>query len=188
MANETTTEDSQKSEPRKDIKRKQFQLRRMTARKRAMQFLYGLDLQRSWAFTEEQLENFKEMLPFLEEDAETLTDSSLEKALDYMKTLVDGVVEHIDEIDLRIRAAAKNWRLERMEPVDRCIIRVAVFEMAHVEGIIGPIAINEAVELSKSFGRGDAPRFVNGVLDRVWRGIVKEKGENQSEGSSEGEN
>ena len=188
MSNETTTDDSQKGELQKINKRKQFQLRRMDARKRAMQFLYGLDLQRSWAFTEEQLENFREMLSDLEEDTEMLEGAELEKAMDYMKTLVGGVVEHIEEIDSQIRAAARNWRLERMEPVDRCIIRVAVFEMAHVEGIIGPIAINEAVELSKSFGRGDAPRFVNGVLDRVWRGIVKEKGLEQNEDSTMKEN
>ena len=188
MANETTTDDSQNGEPRKNTKRKQFLLRRMAARKRAMQFLYGLDLQRSWSFTDEQLQNFKEMLTDLEEDTETLADVEFEKAMDYMKTLIGGVTEHIEEIDSQIRAAARNWRLERMEPVDRCIIRVAVFEMAHVEGIIGPIAINEAVELSKSFGRGDAPRFVNGVLDRVWRSIAKEKGLDQNEGSLDGDN
>ena len=188
MANEPMTEESQSTEQRKKDRLKVFRQSRMAARKRAMQFLYGLDLQRQWSFSELQMEYFIEMLSDLEEDTETLEGKDLENALDYMKKLVGGVVENITEIDAKIRAAAKNWRLERMEPVDRCIIRVAVYEMAHVKGIHGPIAINEAVELSKSFGRGDAPRFVNGVLDRVWRSVENEMEQNLEEGSEAGNN
>ncbi|MBP5641404.1 MAG: transcription antitermination factor NusB [Victivallales bacterium] len=165
------SEESQKSDARKSGTSEMFRLRRKSARKRAMQFLYGLDIRKEWAFTADQLAVFKEMLTDLDEDTETLPESELKKALTYMDTLVHGVVENIDDIDEKIRAAAKNWRLERMDAVDKCILRVAVFEMAHIQNVSGATAIDEAVELSKSFGQAETPRFVNGVLDRIWRSL-----------------
>ncbi|MGN0880357.1 MAG: transcription antitermination factor NusB [Oligosphaeraceae bacterium] len=151
-----------------------FRLRRTTARKRAMQFLYGLDVGREWACTDGQLFDFKEMLGNLEEDTETLDGISRQKYQDYMETLVSGVVREIAQLDALIAMAAMNWRLERMGPVDRCILRVATFEMLFVPKVSAATAINEAVELAKLFGQRESPRFINGVLDRIRRHIEQQ--------------
>ena len=138
-----------------------FRLRRTTARKRAMQFLYGLDVGREWACSDGQLFDFKEMLGNLEEDTETLDGTSRQKSQDYMETLISGVVREIAQLDALITMAAMNWRLERIGPVDRCILRAAT-------------AINEAVERAKLFGQRESPRFINGVLDRIRRHIEQQ--------------
>ena len=151
-----------------------FRLRRTTARKRAMQFLYGLDVGREWACSDGQLFDFKEMLGNLDEDTETLDGTSRQKYQDYMETLISGVVREIAQLDALITMAAMNWRLERMGPVDRCILRVATFEMLFVPKVSAATAINEAVELAKLFGQRESPRFINGVLDRIRRHIEQQ--------------
>lgn len=146
-----------------------FRLQRTTARKRAMQFLYGLDVGKNWTELDKQLPAFKEMLTELDEDSETLTEPSLTKSLTYMEKLVTGVVQELESLDKLIAMAAMNWRLERMGPVDRCILRVASYEMGYVPKVSAATAINEAVELAKLFGQRESPRFINGVLDRIRR-------------------
>jgi N utilization substance protein B len=87
--------------------------------------------------------------------------------------IVEGVETHGDEIDSLITRAAENWRPERMDPVDRCIIRMGTFELAFMPEIPPAATINEAVELARSFGSSRSPAFVNGVLDRVRRILQK---------------
>jgi N utilization substance protein B len=85
----------------------------------------------------------------------------------YSRTLVEGVVEHQARIDELISDYAADWTLDRMPPVDRNILRVAVFELLWCDDIDMPVAINEAVELAKSLSTDDSPRFVNGLLGRL---------------------
>jgi len=81
--------------------------------------------------------------------------------------LVEGVLEKRSELDRTIERAAQNWRLSRISPVDRNILRLACYELLH--GSEPPkVAINEAIELAKRYGTADSPRFVNGVLDRIY--------------------
>ncbi|MCI0701865.1 MAG: transcription antitermination factor NusB [Planctomycetia bacterium] len=86
----------------------------------------------------------------------------------YALTLYDGVVKHKDDIDPILRQTATNWRLERMLPVDRNVLRLGVYELLH-DTTPQPleVVINEAVELSRRFGSADSPAFVNGILDRI---------------------
>ena len=84
----------------------------------------------------------------------------------FVKELVVGVAAHRDEIDERIGAAARNWRLERMAAVDRNVLRLAAFELVYL-GTPTQVAIDEAVELARQFGGDPSPSFVNGVLDAV---------------------
>ena len=89
---------------------------------------------------------------------------------DYALQLIRGVEEHGDAIDERLEAASENWTLARMPIVDRSILRLAAFEMLHVDDVPVSVSINEAVELAKDFGgEEDSPRFVNGVLGRIAR-------------------
>ena len=94
---------------------------------------------------------------------------------DYAEGLVNGVVEHCDEIDARLASTSENWAVDRMPVVDRAILRLAVYEMLHVEDVPISVSINEAVELAKSYGGEDeSARFVNGVLGRIARTLEPE--------------
>jgi transcription antitermination protein NusB len=110
-----------------------------------------------------------------------LTDAPLDQALEafwrlrstvdatraLVERLVWGVSVHTAEIDAAITAASLNWRLERLGVVDRCILRVATYELLFEAEAPAAVIINEAIELAKRFCAADAPAFVNGVLDAV---------------------
>jgi len=89
-------------------------------------------------------------------------------ALAFAKELVLGVAGARAVLDARLRAVARNWRLERMAHVDRNVLRLAAFEMLY-GGTPPAVAIDEAVELAREFGDDASPRFVNGVLDALVR-------------------
>lgn len=86
---------------------------------------------------------------------------------DFARHLMTGVLKHQDVLDAFIHEHAPEWPLEQMAYVDRNILRMAIFEFA-IDGTTPVrVAINEAVELAKSFGSDSAPRFINGVLGSV---------------------
>ena len=88
----------------------------------------------------------------------------------YTARLFFGVLEHCTEIDEMIAAHSQNWRLDRINKISRAILRLAVFEMLFDNEVETPIAINEAVELSKQFELGESAAFINGVLGGIARG------------------
>jgi len=96
-----------------------------------------------------------------------------ETAVEFSWQLLRGVLEHAAEIDTLIAGAAPNWPLEQMARVDVNILRIAAFELLFSGDAHIPVkaAINEAVELAKSFGSDSSRRFVNGVLGT----LAKEK-------------
>ncbi|MCB0322152.1 MAG: transcription antitermination factor NusB [Bdellovibrionales bacterium] len=81
--------------------------------------------------------------------------------------LCEGVIEHLAAIDSRLTCASENWSLSRMGRVDRGILRLATFEIVHLDEVPINVAINEAIEIAKRFGAEESPVFVNGVLDKV---------------------
>lgn len=113
------------------------------------------------------------------------------ESFDHAKRLVRGTLESLGEIDELIRAHAENWRLERMPPIDRNILRLALYEMLHEENVPKVVIVDEAIELAKKFGSENSGRFVNGLLDGVLRtrGSGKEgsgaaKGSGKTKGAS----
>jgi N utilization substance protein B len=86
---------------------------------------------------------------------------------DYAERCVRGVGNDLEGIDKRIREASHNWRLERMTPVDRNILRLATYELSVETAVPRAVVIDEAVELAKLFGSEESSSFVNGVIDRV---------------------
>ena len=88
----------------------------------------------------------------------------------YCLALYDATLEHQSEIDATLASAATNWRLPRMQPADRSVLRMGTYELLFdpqykpVETIL-----NEAVDLARRFGSVESPGFVNGVLDRIAR-------------------
>ncbi|MES2995536.1 MAG: transcription antitermination factor NusB [Verrucomicrobiota bacterium] len=83
--------------------------------------------------------------------------------------LVDVVLANKESVDAALFAAVENYAPERVDPVDRAILRLATYELLH-ENLPVKVAINEAIEIAKRFGTTDSGRFVNGVLDRVAAG------------------
>jgi N utilization substance protein B len=79
-----------------------------------------------------------------------------------------GVRQKRGEIDKQISAAAQNWKLQRMPPIDRNIMRLAAFEFLYAD-TPHQVAINEAIDIAKRFGSNQSPKFVNGILDRIYR-------------------
>lgn len=88
--------------------------------------------------------------------------------------LATGVTDVIGNIDPVITEAAEHWRLERMNVIDRLILRLAVYEFLHEPETPARIVINEALELARTFSGDDAVRFVNGVLDAIRRRLARE--------------
>lgn len=99
----------------------------------------------------------------------------------FAEALIWGVLEHKDEIDSLIIESAENWRLDRMNAVDRNVIRLAVFELLYLPDIPPQVSIDEAIELGKKFGTEDSGAFINGILDRIARtkGLLPDKPESK---------
>jgi transcription antitermination protein NusB len=88
--------------------------------------------------------------------------------------LASGVTATVSDLDPLIGRAAENWRIERMNVLDRLILRLAVYEFLHEPGTPGKVIINEALELARTFSTDDSVRFINGVLDAVRRSLSRE--------------
>lgn len=85
----------------------------------------------------------------------------------YAEALVRGIAPLLADLDKRISAASTNWRIERMSRVDRNLLRLGSYELAHRTDVPRAVVLDEAVELAKSFGSDDSSVFVNGVLARI---------------------
>jgi N utilization substance protein B len=86
---------------------------------------------------------------------------------DFVRELVNGAVKNREAIDGNIRRFAPAWPLEQIAVIDRNILRLAIFEILYNNKVPIKVAVNEAVELAKSFGSGSSAKFVNGVLGSV---------------------
>jgi len=86
--------------------------------------------------------------------------------------LVDGVEKSRAEIDAKLEHYSQHWKLGRMAPIDRNILRLGIYELMQK---ITPSAIilNEAIELAKKFGQNDTPQFINGILDAIQQELEK---------------
>ena len=92
----------------------------------------------------------------------------------FATTLADGVADKVAEIDPIITEAAEHWRIERMNVMDRLILRLAVYEFLHERQTPGKVIINEALELARTFSNDDSVRFINGILDAIRKKLERE--------------
>ena len=97
----------------------------------------------------------------------------------FMEELVQGVASHCKEIDESIAHFAPEWPLSSMTPIDRTILRLGTYELLFSHSIPARVAINESIELAKTFGGDASGRFINGVLGAIYkdlhdRGVIKE--------------
>jgi transcription antitermination protein NusB len=140
----------------------------------AMQCLYEWDFRgKNNKLTEEIIiHNIGEFGPGIDDDS-------------FIHSLVKGVLKHRDKIDKLIEKCAPEWPLEQVTIVDRNVLRMGIFELVfgNYEEVPPKVAINEAIELAKTYGGESSGRFVNGVLGTIYR----EMGEPMKEDKKEGE-
>ncbi len=98
----------------------------------------------------------------------------IEKEIDFIRHTVDGVLGSLDKIDKKIVAYAPDWPLDHMSIVDRNILRIGVYEIYFNEDIPAKVAINEAIEIAKSYGGPSSGKFVNGILGAMYKELNKE--------------
>jgi N utilization substance protein B len=93
---------------------------------------------------------------------------------EFATSLADGVAARIEELDPLISEAAEHWRLERMNVMDRLILRLAAYEFLHQPDTPAKVIINEALELARRFSGEESVRFINGILDAIRRTLRRE--------------
>lgn len=145
---------------------------RHLSRSIAMQSLYEWDFHGKKPETLDSIteKNIKEFGPGLEDTS-------------FVWQLIRGVVEHLPQIDKIIEKAAPEWPIDQITIVDRNVLRLGLYELLYgnKEEVPPKVAINEAIELAKSFGGESSGRFVNGVMGTVYREISLEAQAEQSE-------
>lgn len=94
---------------------------------------------------------------------------------EFTQFLVKSITSHTLELDRIISKYAKNWELHRMAVIDKNILRMGIFELLWTEDIPPKVSINEAVELAKIFGDIESPKFVNGILDSIYKNELARK-------------
>jgi N utilization substance protein B len=93
----------------------------------------------------------------------------------FVKSVIMGVIKNQEAIDAYITRYATEWPLEQITIVDRNILRIGVYELIYNDDIPAKVAINEAIEIAKTFGSESSGKFVNGVLGAIYKDILKEK-------------
>ena len=130
---------------------------RRFARALALQSLYEWDFHGCKNNAQEiTVRNLEEFAPELDEK-------------DFTVNLVNGIVAHHEDIDGKITKFAPDWPLAKITTVDRNVLRIGTYELAYDPEIPSKVAINEAIELAKTFGGESSGKFVNGVLGAVFR-------------------
>lgn len=128
--------------------------RRRKARIAALQFLFGLEFHPLEG--EEELEDFWNSNPYRK------------SVRIYAEKLIWGIIEKQEEIDEIIKKALTKWKWDRVGYIEKVILRIAVYEGGLTGLTPSRTSISEAIELAKMFGSEDTPKFINGVLDRVF--------------------
>jgi transcription antitermination protein NusB len=133
---------------------------RRDAREAAVQFLYQVDTYKPAKVDEALAEFWKQ-------------NEEPQNVRDFANDLLRGALEKLPEVDAKIRTLADNWDFERLAAVDRNILRLAVYEMLFRPEIPPVVSINEAIEIAKKFSTAESGKFVNGLLDRVKKDLLR---------------
>ncbi len=101
--------------------------------------------------------------------------------------IMQGVVEHLADIDNIISKAAPEWPLEKIAVIDRNILRIGLYELlyADINEVPPKVAINEAIELAKNYGGPNSARFINGVLGTIYREVGERGGKKEEKPAKE---
>lgn len=131
---------------------------RKSARENAFKIIYNCALMK---------EPPHDMCEYFEETTkdEMWAEASMDaKDLEYMKTVVFGAAESKNELNEKIAPLLKKWDVARLPKVSLAILQLAIYEIDNMDDVPDRVAVNEAVELAKSYGEDDTYKFINGVL------------------------
>jgi N utilization substance protein B len=95
------------------------------------------------------------------------------RRLPYVRRVLTLMEEHLPDVDAAIQSALENWRLERLSTLDRAVLRIGATELLYVDDVPPKVSIQEAIRLAEQYGGPDSPRFVNGVLDALFKGLAE---------------
>jgi len=140
--------------------------KRRLARKLALQALYGLELSEN---------DIQQALVWIEQEA-----GGEKEVMSFSAALTRHTFTKRENLDEDIRKVVKNWDLERVALLDRLVLRLALVEFLFFDTIPPKVTINEAIDLAKEFSTEQSGRFVNGILDALYRKCLKEKRINKS--------
>ena len=124
------------------------------AREVALQILYRVDVSKDVDSNGDIEEHFRHFN----------VHHSLQK---FVTEQVRGTLTHQTQIDVLLEKHASNWKVSRMGSIDRCLLRMSVYEMNSAQKTDTAVIIDEAIELAKQFGTAESPAFINGILDAV---------------------
>ena len=100
----------------------------------------------------------------------------------YIKALCQGVIKNYQDIDQKIQRAATQWPLDQIPILDKTLLRLSTYELIYQDDIPPKVAINEAVEIGKTFGSENTSKFINGVLGTLYKNeeeLIKQKTKNR---------
>jgi N utilization substance protein B len=142
---------------------------RHRAREIALQILYRYDLAK-------QEDNSITPQDVLNELQTHFKHFQIDESLrEFASLLAAGTITEVPKLDALIESHAANWKVSRMSSVDRCVLRMATYELSHVQDTDASVVIDEAIELGKSFGSSETPAFLNGILDAVKTSLNRTK-------------
>jgi len=132
---------------------------RRAARESALQVLFQIDIAKI---------NFDTALAFVMEE-----NKLNEKQAEFVRMLVQGVLQNLGSINKIINEVAIDWNLDRMAAVDRNILRIALHELCYSDEVPPNVAVNEAIEMGKKFSTPESGKFINGILGKVLANLEK---------------
>lgn len=103
---------------------------------------------------------------WLEEDKRASLD---DEVATFARLLIAGTLENIEAVDAAINSHLQNWSFERLKRVDLAVLRIGAYSLLFQRDIPAQITIDEAIEIAKEYGSEDSYRFINGVLDGIWK-------------------
>jgi transcription antitermination protein NusB len=112
----------------------------------------------------------KELLdfPWVDDDKRAVLDEELKA---FARLLIAGAIENMKTVDEAITSHLQNWSFERLKKVDLAILRMGAYSLLYQTDIPAQITIDEAIEIAKEYGSEDSYRFINGVLDGIWKAM-----------------
>ena len=134
-------------------------MNRKKSREIAMELLFGMTLSKN---------TLEETIEYFIEDYEMKLGTI---DIEYIKNILEVVEKNIEILDEKITSALVNWKLDRISKVNLTILRLAIAEMLYLDDVPEKVAINEAIELTKTYSDEKSVSFVNGVLDNAFKGM-----------------
>ena len=120
----------------------------------------------SWDFNDNKIDDLINFCWINESNKKIKEDSIL-----FAKLIILGTIENIIEIDKKIKKHISNWDFKRIAKVDLAILRLSTYSLMFQKDIAGNIVIDEAIDISKEFSSEESYRFINGVLDSIYKEI-----------------